>query len=93
MSQNGGLTSIADQFIDAIAECVVRRLQEKLDRPRGRRLLTVSEAAEYLGYTPAAARHMVAKGQLPCVRNGRTVRFDVTDLDRWIENHKSDGSR
>jgi excisionase family DNA binding protein len=85
--------SIADEFFDAVAESIARRLKEKFDRPSEHRLLTLEEAAEYLGYTPAAVRHMVAKGQLRCVRIGRTVRLDVTDLERCIEDHKSDGSR
>jgi excisionase family DNA binding protein len=85
--------SIADQFMEAIVEGVARRLEDKLDRPDGPRLLTIEQAAQYLGYTPAAARHMVAKGQLPCVRNGRTIRFDAADLNRWIEDHKGNGSR
>lgn len=84
-----------DHFVDAIADAVARRLEGKFAEQHGtgRRLLTVDEAAEYLGYTPAAIRHMVAKGQLPAVRNGRTVRFDVVDLDCWIEEHKNGGSR
>ncbi len=80
----------SDQFIDAIADAVARRLEGKLDQQRGpaRRLMTVDEAGDYLGYTPAAVRHMVAKGQLPCVHVGRSVRFDVKDLDRWIDENK-----
>jgi len=84
-----------DQFIEAIADAVACRLQGKLNAQQStaRRLLNVEEAAEYVGYTPAAVRHMVTKRQLPCVRNGRTVRFDVADLDRWIEEHKNGGPR
>lgn len=87
--------SAAEQFIDAIADAVARRLESKLAQSHGtgRRLFTVDEAAEYLGYTPAAIRHMVAKDQLPSVRVGRSLRFDIADLDRWIEEHKNGGTR
>ena len=82
--------SLTDQFVDAIAEAVARRLEGKIEHQStpGRRLLTVDEAGEYLGYTPAAVRHMVAKGQLPCVHIGRSIRFDVRDLDSWIDENK-----
>jgi excisionase family DNA binding protein len=87
--------SLTEQLIDAIAEGVARRLEGNIlqqQRPN-RRLLVIDDAAEYLGYTPVAIRHMVAKGQLPAVRNGRTIRFDIGDLDRWVEEHRGNGAR
>jgi hypothetical protein len=31
---------------------------------------------------------MTANGDLPCVRVGRSKRYDPRDLDRWIKEQK-----
>lgn len=50
------------------------------------RLLDVDEAAEYLGaYTPSALRSMVKRRQIPHVKIGSRLLFDVRKLDRWID--------
>jgi excisionase family DNA binding protein len=49
------------------------------------RLLTVDQAAVYLGRSKEAVQHMVAARKLPVVRDGRRVFLDVKELDRWIE--------
>ena len=56
-----------------------------------RRLLRTKEAAEYLGMSPWSLRQMVEHRELPYVSVGDHTsawRFDVRDLDRWIEDHK-----
>jgi excisionase family DNA binding protein len=52
------------------------------------RLLTIAQAAVYLGRTEKAAYHMVASGQLPAVRSDSRVMLDRLDLDAWIEANK-----
>lgn len=52
------------------------------------RLLTVEQAATYLGRSKASVQHMVSDGSLPTVRSDRRVFLDVLDLDRWITQHK-----
>ncbi|MBI3636671.1 MAG: helix-turn-helix domain-containing protein [Candidatus Rokubacteria bacterium] len=54
-----------------------------------RRLLSLREAAVYLGVSPWTLRELVWKGRIPCVRITRLVQFDVRDLDRAIEAAKS----
>src|SRR4051794_21364307 len=46
------------------------------------RLLSVQEAALYLGRTKRAVEGLVAKGTVPVVRLDGRVQFDVRDLDR-----------
>jgi len=53
-----------------------------------KRLLTVKEAAAYLGRSPSALYKLVARHEISCVRHGRNLRFDVRELDRWIESDK-----
>lgn len=50
-----------------------------------RRLLTVAEAADYLGLSQKALRHRVARQAVPFTRLGlRTIRFNTLALDVWM---------
>lgn len=54
----------------------------------GRRLLDAADAANYLGTTEIALRTKVQRREIPFVRVGkRSIRFDVRQLDRWIDEH------
>jgi excisionase family DNA binding protein len=53
-----------------------------------RRLLTIQEAARYLGRSGWSVRRLVWAGELPCVRGGRRVHIDVMDLEVFIAQHK-----
>ena len=49
------------------------------------RLLTVRQAAKYLGCSEASVYHQIKAGKLVVVRRDRRVFLDVPDLDRIIE--------
>ena len=52
-------------------------------------LVTVREAARMLAISPRALWGITApRGELPAVRLGRSVRYDLADLRRWIEARK-----
>ncbi|HEX7424221.1 MAG TPA: helix-turn-helix domain-containing protein [Terriglobales bacterium] len=75
--------------IDAIRQQVLAEMkaQEPAAAPQ-RCLLTASEAGLYLGRSTAAIRMMTYKRQLPCIRDGRSVRFDIRDLDARIDDQR-----
>lgn len=51
------------------------------------RLMTVSEAAEFLGLAVGTIYHMVSQKRLPCVRlSARCLRFRRSDLEEFIAN-------
>ena len=50
-------------------------------------LLTVQEAADYLGYAKGTIYQKVSKGEIPHVKLGRAVRFRRRDLDEWTDLH------
>jgi excisionase family DNA binding protein len=52
------------------------------------RLVSVREAARYLGTTPATLYTKVWRREIPFVKFGRSVRFDIRDLDQMIEAMK-----
>lgn len=47
---------------------------------------TVATLAERLAVTPLTIRRMVARGQLPAVRVGRSIRFSPEAIDAWLES-------
>lgn len=53
----------------------------------GRRLLNVREAAQYLGLEVDTVYRKSRLREVPCVKVGRALKFDVRALDRYIEQH------
>ena len=52
---------------------------------------TVAEhdAATYIGYTPSALRAWRRDNRGPSfIRNGRSIRYLVADLDAWLSAHR-----
>jgi excisionase family DNA binding protein len=56
----------------------------------GRRLLNVREAAQYLGLEVDTVYKKSRLREVPCVKVGRALRFDVKALEQFIEKHTID---
>jgi excisionase family DNA binding protein len=52
------------------------------------RLLNVREAARYLGTTAKTLYTMAWRRDIVFVKIGRSLRFDIRDLDQMVENGK-----
>lgn len=48
-------------------------------------LLTAEEAADYLKLSEGTVRNMASEGTLPRTKLGRSLRFRLSDLNRYIE--------
>jgi excisionase family DNA binding protein len=48
-------------------------------------LLDVDQAAAHLSVTPRFIRRLVAQRRVPYLKVGRFIRFDVADLDDWLD--------
>jgi excisionase family DNA binding protein len=82
-----------DGLIDVLAERVAAKVRAEIAqdgaagvRPR---LLSIEQAAVYLGRSKEAVQHMIAASKIPAVRSDRRVFIDSEDLDRWIQQNKS----
>ena len=53
----------------------------------GKRLLNPKEAAEYLGLQVDTVYKKSRLRELPSVKVGRALRFDVVALNRYVEQH------
>ena len=71
---------------ETIAEAVVSRLRNSVVLTP--RLLTLRQAATYLGLTTDALKAKVHMGRIPTVNLDKKLRFDRLDLDRLIDETK-----
>jgi len=61
--------------------------QMRLNETIGKRLLNVVEAARYLGLEVDTIYKKARLRELPSVKVGRALRFDVKALDGYVEQH------
>ncbi len=52
------------------------------------RYLDVAGAMEYLTLSERAIRTMVARQEIPHIKVGTRLRFDVQDLDLWMRRQR-----
>jgi len=52
-------------------------------------LLTSRQAAEALAISERTLWELTNRGDMPCVRLGRSVRYDPADLKAWVQEKKS----
>jgi excisionase family DNA binding protein len=52
------------------------------------RLLNVQKAADYLGIKVSTLYEWVSQKRIPHFRSGRLLKFDINELDKFIEKTK-----
>ena len=83
-----GFNGLAKALASELAERLkpeIARLASPVIQPA---LLTVKEAALYLGRSEQSIQHLLFERQLPVVRVGRRVHLHRRDLDAFIEKNK-----
>jgi excisionase family DNA binding protein len=86
MSETDGLSF--DRLLEILAEKLATRLSQEPGRLYPR-LLTIDQAAIYVGRTREALQHLASSGKIPTVRADRRVFLDRLDLDKWIDENKT----
>lgn len=83
------ITALTTDFVTRLVAAFKQNSQHQTQQNKQQaRLLTAKEAGEYIGRSEQAVRHLIFQRDIPVVRNGRCIRIDRADLDRWTENHK-----
>lgn len=54
--------------------------------------LSLDEAAAYLNVKPRYMRRLVEQRRVPVLRFGRLLRFNVADLDAFIEKSRAESA-
>jgi excisionase family DNA binding protein len=65
-----------------------KKKAQRINNPLYKRLLTLKEAAAFLGVGIWTMRDIVWSGSVPLVRFRRRMYFDVRDLEQLIERNK-----
>ena len=52
------------------------------------KLLSIQEAAEYLGVKESRIRSAIRRREIPYIKLKRLVRFEVSDLQSWVQSSK-----
>ena len=50
-----------------------------------KRLLDIHEASNYLSFSVHTLYKKVERREIPFCKVGRTIRFDIFELNKWIE--------
>lgn len=68
-----------------------KKMAQGIVNPSFPRLLTLKDAAAWLGLTVWAMRERIWAGDIPVVRfpGGRKMFIDVQDLEGFVENNKT----
>ncbi len=56
--------------------------------PKHRNLASVLGAADYLNISERHVRSLIYRRQLPHFKVGGRIRFDLDDLDAWLDAHR-----
>lgn len=56
-------------------------------------LIDLPAVADKLGVNHRHIRRLVAERRIPFIKWGHLLRFDPTDIDRWIEQHRTAPAR
>lgn len=57
-----------------------------------KRLITARELAEYLGSSVGGVYQRVARREIPYVKIGGSLRFDLAEIEKWILAHSQKSS-
>jgi excisionase family DNA binding protein len=57
------------------------------------RILNIPETAKYMGIGQRHLYEITKSGALPRIKMGRSVRYSLADIKRYLEDRKSDGGR
>lgn len=57
-----------------------------------RRIVTRPDVAAYLATSERNIRHLVETRRIPFVRVGRLIRFDLDQVDAWLDEHTTEAA-
>jgi excisionase family DNA binding protein len=55
----------------------------------GEKLVGYKDVAEYMGVSYGYLRQLVSNDYIPYYKLGRSVRFRLSEIDKWLSNRKS----
>jgi len=86
-SANIAKTLTFERLVEVLAEKIADRVSVD-PRQLYPRLLTIAQAAAYLGLHRDDIEQLTARHKIPTVRMDRRILLDRDDIDQWIRDNK-----
>jgi len=80
----GGIATFLEQLIERLADLVAVRIGTSSGSAK--RLMTITEAAEYIGRSRRAVEAMIARGTIPVTKLDGRCQIDRVALDKMISD-------
>lgn len=80
----------SEQFVSALADAVAAKVASELSGQHSgaaKRLFTLPEAAAYIGRSPKAVEHLIARGTIPVTKLDGKRQIDRAALDKLITSN------
>lgn len=58
-----------------------------------REICDIKTLAKYLDVSVPFIRKLVRAKSIPCFRIGNRLKFDLREIDKWIESHRQEESK
>ncbi len=58
-----------------------------------REICDIKALAKYLDVSVPFIRKLVRAKSIPCFRIGNRLKFDLKEIDKWIESHRQEESK
>jgi excisionase family DNA binding protein len=76
------------QLAQWIAAFIIAEIREQLKQVKPQstmsvRYMTIKQCSVYIGRSVTAIYRLVARREIPFIRNGRNLRFDKVAVDAW----------
>jgi excisionase family DNA binding protein len=85
-------SSVSRATKEVLAEVPTRPSPHPIGQPNAPRLLDVNGAAAHLGVSPRFIRRLVAERRIAFIKLGRHLRFDLAELERFINDGRVDAA-
>ena len=56
-------------------------------------LCSIDDIAKYLNVSVPFIRKLVRSNSIPCYKLGNRLKFDIKEIDKWLENCKQEDRR
>lgn len=78
---------IADEFFLILYDAI--KPATYVSRRRGGvKLIGIKELSKYFDVTPRTVRNWIYQKQLPCIRAGRSYKFNMSEIRKWAEKNR-----
>lgn len=76
---------------DAVQETVDKSLPGAIRKATRKKWLTTDEVMELLQCSRRHVQYLRDSDQLPYSKNGRVIRYDIDDVEEFLNDHKVEG--